>query len=202
MHVCMISAAQRTEIISSQAKEHWCVLVYCDARGLCVCLSAEPRPHAALVSAAKVMRYIQCCLVFDAMKIFRWDFQGLSFPCKSWNFSENLYRLLRNCILSSGTFLSATPYIQSVMAGWAHCRIDVRDRRTAKKVKLDKTSADCRAHHYSRGVHDFFTIANEHISIRCDAYGIGIRQQQDRRAAAAAARTSNWHLCWVSLHRL
>ena len=28
-----------------------------------VCVSAEPRLHAALVSAAKVMRYIQCCLV-------------------------------------------------------------------------------------------------------------------------------------------
>ena len=28
-----------------------------------VCLSAEPRLHAAVVSAAKVMRCIQCCLV-------------------------------------------------------------------------------------------------------------------------------------------
>jgi len=30
---------------------------------VCVCVSAEPRLHAALVSAAKVMRCIQCCLV-------------------------------------------------------------------------------------------------------------------------------------------
>jgi len=30
---------------------------------VCVCLSAEPRLHTALVSAAKVMRCIQCSLV-------------------------------------------------------------------------------------------------------------------------------------------
>jgi len=29
----------------------------------CVCVSTEPRLHAALVSAAKVMRCIQCSLV-------------------------------------------------------------------------------------------------------------------------------------------
>jgi len=37
---------------------------------LCVCASAEPRPHEALVSAAKVMRCIQCSLVtFAAEKV-------------------------------------------------------------------------------------------------------------------------------------
>ena len=37
---------------------------YCDARRpcLCVCVSAEPRLHAALISAAKVTRCIQCSL--------------------------------------------------------------------------------------------------------------------------------------------
>jgi len=34
----------------------------CHAVRVCVCLSAEPRLHAALVLAAKVMRCIQCCL--------------------------------------------------------------------------------------------------------------------------------------------
>jgi len=29
-----------------------------------VCVSAEPRLHAALISAAKVMRCIQCCLAY------------------------------------------------------------------------------------------------------------------------------------------
>jgi len=36
---------------------------YCDARRLCMCLSAEPRLRATLVSTAKVMRCIQCSLV-------------------------------------------------------------------------------------------------------------------------------------------
>jgi len=31
----------------------------------CVCVSAETRLHGALVLAAKIMRYIQCSLVFD-----------------------------------------------------------------------------------------------------------------------------------------
>ena len=38
--------------------------MYCIARRPCVCVSAEPRLHAALVSAAKVTRCIQCSLVF------------------------------------------------------------------------------------------------------------------------------------------
>jgi len=43
----------------------------CDARRLCVCVcvSAEPRLHAALVSVAKVMRCIQCCLVAE-LRVF------------------------------------------------------------------------------------------------------------------------------------
>jgi len=32
----------------------------------CVCVSAKPRLHAALVSSEKVMHCIQCCLVFIA----------------------------------------------------------------------------------------------------------------------------------------
>ena len=36
---------------------------YCVARRYTVCVSAEPRLHAALVSAAKVMRCIQCSLI-------------------------------------------------------------------------------------------------------------------------------------------
>jgi len=38
---------------------------YCIAgrHAVCVCVSAVPRLHAALVTAAKVMRCIQCCLV-------------------------------------------------------------------------------------------------------------------------------------------
>jgi len=37
---------------------------YCGALRPSVCVSAEPRLHAALVSAAKVMRCIQCSLVY------------------------------------------------------------------------------------------------------------------------------------------
>ena len=55
---------------------------YCDARrlGVCVCVSAEPRLHAALVSAAKVMRCISVIFYLPCLFICVYYFVN-SFIC-------------------------------------------------------------------------------------------------------------------------
>ena len=66
-YIFTFAAAQRAEK----------VLWICDARRLCVSVSAEPRLHAALVSAAKVMRSIKCSLVYYFVTFYLYS----SFMC-------------------------------------------------------------------------------------------------------------------------
>jgi len=73
---------------------------YCDGRRHAVALSAEQRLHAALVSAAKVMRCIRCSLVWFC---HRWRHELTMIVHIRHKFMNEIHEITRKCAVDECT---------------------------------------------------------------------------------------------------